>query len=358
MEGQVEKPLPQDVARKAADAIGRIIDNVDTVIVGKRETVRMLVCTLMARGHALVEDMPGTGKTTMVRALATSVECDFKRVQFTPDTMPTDLIGFSFYNEKVRDFEYQAGSLMTNIMLADEINRAPAKVQSALLEAMEERQVTVDGETHYLSEPFMVMATQNPIEQYGTYPLAEAQLDRFLVKLSMGYPTLQEEVDITKYARAAKAKLQPVISAKDVVALQRIVDQVFVSDPVLTYTAQVVMTTRDRKDELSHGASPRATLALTDLARAWALSEGRGYVLPEDIKLLAPFVLCHRIQLTHEAKVNGRTTQEVVDSILHSVATPVYEEAEAAKLDVESAQEQEPEQARPSSARQNVKVAE
>ena len=317
----------------AAKQVAAIEDNVNSVIVGKQNTVKLLTCTLLARGHALVEDMPGTGKTSMVSTLARSVACDFKRIQFTPDTMPTDLVGFSFYNEKTKDFEYQAGSLMTNIVLADEINRTPAKVQSALLEAMEERQVTVDGETHKLAEPFMVMATQNPIEQYGTYPLAEAQLDRFLVKLDMGYPTLDEEVQITKYARVAKAQVKAVIDIPALLRLQMLAEKTFVSDPVLRYAAQIVMATRSRTDELSHGASPRATLALTDLARAYALSLGRSYVLPEDIKYLAPYVLCHRISLTHEAKINNRTVQEVVDSILRSVATPVYEEQEARRID-------------------------
>ena len=315
-------------ATQAADALTSIIDNVETVIVGKREAVELVVCSLVARGHVLLEDLPGTGKTSLVRALSKSIDCGFSRIQFTPDVMPSDVSGFSIFNQKTRDFEFRPGGIMSNLVLADEINRASAKTQSALLEAMEERQVTVDGITHKLEEPFMVLATQNPIEQYGTYPLPEAQLDRFLIKLSMGYPLMEEEVKVVLEVAAAKARIQPVTTAADVVALQGKAEEVHVSPAVARYAVQVCAATRTMR-ECSCGASPRGSIALVSLARAHALMRGRTYVMPDDIKYLAPYVLAHRIILTHEAKVAGRDAASVIASILDSVAVPLAEDAQA-----------------------------
>ena len=323
--------IDEKSAREAADLIERIVDNVETVIVGKREAVELVVMSLVARGHVLLEDLPGTGKTSLVSALARSVDCGFSRMQFTPDVMPSDVTGFSIYNQKTRDFEFRAGGVMSNLVLVDEINRASAKTQSALLEAMEERQVTVDSETHALPEPFMVLATQNPIEQYGTYPLPEAQLDRFLVRLSMGYPLMGEEVRVVLETAAAKARIRPVASAADVLALREAASRVAVSPAVARYAVQVVSATRTAA-ECSCGASPRGSIALVGLARANALMRGRTYAMPDDVKYLAPFVLSHRVVLTHEARVNGRRAEDVVASILDSVAVPTVTAAEIREL--------------------------
>ncbi len=317
--------IEKNEASQAADVLTSIIDNVETVIVGKREAIELVVCSLVARGHVLLEDLPGTGKTSLVRALSKSIDCGFSRIQFTPDVMPSDVSGFSIFNQKTRDFEFRPGGIMSNLVLADEINRASAKTQSALLEAMEERQVTVDGITHKLEEPFMVLATQNPIEQYGTYPLPEAQLDRFLIKLSMGYPLMDEEVNVVMNSAAAKARIQPVASSSQVVAMQKAAEEVHVSQAVARYAVQVCAATRSMR-ECACGASPRGSIALIALARANALLRGRTYVMPDDVKYLAPYVLSHRIILTHEAKVAGRDAASVVESILDSVAVPLADE--------------------------------
>lgn len=319
--------IDEKSAGEAADLIERIVNNVETVIVGKREAVELVVMSLVARGHVLLEDLPGTGKTSLVSALAKSVDCGFSRMQFTPDVMPSDVTGFSIYNQKTRDFEFRPGGVMSNLVLVDEINRASAKTQSALLEAMEERQVTVDSETHALPEPFMVLATQNPIEQYGTYPLPEAQLDRFLVRLSMGYPLMDEEVRVVLETASAKARIRPVASAQDVLALREAAARVAVAPAVARYAVQVTSATRSAA-ECSCGASPRGSIALVGLARANALMRGRTYVMPDDVKYLAPYVLAHRVVLTHEAKVNGRDARSVIASILDSVAVPTVTAAE------------------------------
>ena len=313
--------LTEERAAAAAQKLADIADNVETVIVGKRESVELIIMALIAGGHALLEDMPGTGKTSLVSALAKSVSCGFSRMQFTPDVMPSDVTGFSIYNQKTGDFEFRPGGIMSNLVLIDEINRASAKTQSALLEAMEERAVTVDSVTYQLEEPFMVLATQNPIEQYGTYPLPEAQLDRFIIKLSMGYPLPEEEVKVVREVKAAKARIQPVASAQDIIDLRSDAEEVIVSDAVARYAVQLVTSTRSMK-ECRFGSSPRGSIALVNLARANALMRGRTYVMPDDVKYLAPYVLGHRIDLTHEAKVNGRTNKSVIDTILDSVAVP------------------------------------
>ena len=319
--------LNEEQARVAADAMSHIADNVETVIVGKREAVELIIMALIAGGHVLLEDMPGTGKTSLVSALAKSVDCKFSRMQFTPDVMPSDVTGFSIYNQKTGDFEFRPGGIMSNLVLIDEINRASAKTKSALLEAMEERAVTVDSDTYRLEEPFMVLATQNPIEQYGTYPLPEAQLDRFLIKLSMGYPTLDQEVQVVHNVKAAKARIGSVVGARDIIALRSAAERVIVSDPVARYAVQLVTATRTMK-ECRFGSSPRGSLALVSLARANALMRGRIYVMPDDVKYLAPYVLGHRIDLTHEAKVSGRTNEAVVQTIIDSVAVPQVSDAD------------------------------
>ena len=313
--------LTEEQAGQAARMLAMIADNVETVIVGKRESVELIIMALVAGGHTLLEDMPGTGKTSLVSALAKSVSCGFSRMQFTPDVMPSDVTGFSIYNQKTGNFEFRPGGIMSNLVLIDEINRASAKTQSALLEAMEERAVTVDSVTYALEEPFMVLATQNPIEQYGTYPLPEAQLDRFLIKLSMGYPTLDQEVQVVRNVKAAKARIGAVVSAQDIIDLRAAAEEVILSDPVARYAVQLVTATRSMK-ECRFGSSPRGSIALVNLARANALMRGRIYVMPDDIKYLAPYVLGHRIDLTHEAKVNGRTNEAVIQTILDSVAIP------------------------------------
>ncbi len=307
--------------------IQRIVASVDTIIQGKHDVVELVVLALLASGHVLLEDLPGTGKTTLVSTLARSVQVDFSRIQFTPDVMPSDVSGFSIYNQKTREFEFRPGAVMSNLVLADEINRASAKTQSALLEAMEERQVTVDGVTRPLSEPFMVLATQNPIEQFGTYPLPEAQLDRFMAKLSMGYPEFDSEVAVLRLGVNAKRSVKPAVSREEVMELREAVGQVFACDMVLRYIVQIVKATRDDKEVLV-GSSPRGGISLLALGRAWALSRGRGYLLPDDVKTLAPAVLRHRLTLSHEAKVAGRTADDVIASLLGGVDVPRIDEAD------------------------------
>lgn len=318
--------LSNQTADQAAEILERLVDNVETVIVGKREAIELVVLALIARGHVLLEDLPGTGKTSLVKALARSIDCDFSRIQFTPDIMPSDVTGFSIYNQKTHDFEFRPGGVMSNLVLVDEINRASAKTQSSLLEAMEERQVTVDGQTYQLDEPFMVLATQNPIEQYGTYPLPEAQLDRFLIKLSMGYPLVEEEVAVVLDSKAAKAAIRPVTSVRDILALREAADEVSVAPAVARYAVQVTAATRHTKD-CAIGASPRGSMALVNMARANALMRGRTYVMPDDIKYLAPYVLGHRIALANEARLHGVDSDTVIGSIVDSVAVPVPEGA-------------------------------
>lgn len=313
--------ISDELANRAADVLDHICSNVESVIFGKREAVELVVIALIAQGHVLLEDLPGTGKTSLVSALAKSIDCDFSRIQFTPDVMPSDVTGFSVYNQKTGEFEFRPGAIMSNLVLADEINRASPKTQSALLEAMEERQVTVDGATHKLKEPFMVLATQNPIEQFGTYPLPEAQLDRFIMKLSLGYPMLEQEVDVVLGVKEAKAKISPVVCAGDVVALCKVAEKVNVARPVARYAVQVAAATRTMR-ECIVGASPRGSLALIAASRANALMRGRSYVLPDDIKYLAPYILAHRIELSHEAKVAGTTPKDAIAICLDSVATP------------------------------------
>ncbi len=314
--------IPKETLARAHEQIQSVIDNIETVIVGKHECVELVVLALLARGHVLIEDVPGVGKTSLVSALAKSVDCGFRRIQFTPDLMPSDVTGFSVYNQKSGEFEFRAGGVMSNLVLADEINRASAKTQASLLEAMQERQVTVDSHTYTLEEPFMVLATQNPLESFGTYPLPDAQIDRFLLKLSMGYPSIEEERRIIHGGRASKKSIRPVISRGDVVQLSAAADSVFVDESVERYIVEITAATRTHAG-ITLGVSPRGSIALYSASKALALMRGRDYVLPDDIKYLTPSVLAHRITLSSEAKLNRTRPEALIAEIVDGIAIPV-----------------------------------
>ena len=300
-----------------------IVDNVKRVIIGKDNAIELAVIALMCKGHALIEDVPGVGKTMLARSIARSAGCTFKRIQFTPDLLPTDVTGVSIYNQKTGDFEFRAGPIIAQIVLADEINRATPKTQSATLEAMEERQVTVEGVTHKVPSPFMVMATQNPIEYEGTFPLPEAQLDRFFVLITLGYPTLDEEIAIIEgqLAEHPIETLQPVTSAEEILFLQRATREVYVDDLLKRYIVNIVEATRDHED-ISLGASPRGSLSLFRGAQALALIRGRDYALPDDVKALAVSVISHRLIISAGARMRGADARSVVSGIVESVPVP------------------------------------
>jgi MoxR-like ATPase len=308
------------VSRQAAL---KILENVERVIVGKRKTVEMAVIGLMSKGHLLIEDAPGVGKTMLARSLARSVDCTFKRIQFTPDMLPGDITGVSVYNQKTGDFEFRGGPIIANIVLADEINRATPKVQSALLECMEEGQITVDGVTHKMPEPFHVLATQNPIEYEGTFPLPETQLDRFLLRISLGYPSLADEITIMEKQHYAHPidSLAPVAGITELVAIHESVRKVFVDELVRQYIASLVAATRQHPG-VRLGASPRGSLALFRTTQARALLEGRDYVLPDDVKYLAEPVLAHRLILRSREQSEDRTGRNVITGLLDTVPVP------------------------------------
>ena len=301
----------------------RIIENVSRVIVGKTSVIEQALAALIAQGHLLVEDVPGVGKTMLAKSLATSLGCTFKRIQFTPDLLPSDVSGISVYDQRTGDFNFRPGPIMSQVVLADEINRATPKTQSALLEAMEELQVTVDGVTHLLHHPFIVIATQNPIEYEGTFPLPEAQLDRFLMRISLGYPDFTEEMSIIEQQEQEHPinLLEAVATPDDVVRLQTAAKSVYVDQLVRQYIVRLVEATRQHQD-IALGASPRASLGLFRSSRALALVQDRDFVLPDDIKAVAVPVMAHRIILSSSARMRGVAQRDVVSELLESVAVP------------------------------------
>ena len=302
----------------------RIRENVQRVIVGKDEPINLAIIALLCRGHILVEDAPGIGKTTLAKALAQSLQCTFKRIQFTPDLMPTDVLGVNFYNQRTGDFQFRGGPIFSQMLLADEINRATPRTQSSLLEAMQERQATVDGETRRLPEPFLVMATQNPIEMEGTFPLPEAQLDRFMLRIRLGYPTPEEESDILlRFERDFEPpEIDAVIDAAELSEMQALVNQVLVDDAVRMYIVDIIQSSRTNQS-LTLGASPRAGLALYKTSQARAALNGRDFVTPDDVKELALPVLSHRLIVASNARLRGRTAGQVLREILAGVSVPI-----------------------------------
>ena len=315
-----------ELAAAVREAADRIRANVGKVIVGADEAVNLVLVALLAGGHVLLEDVPGTGKTTMARAFAASIGGSFRRIQFTPDLMPSDVLGINFYSQKSGAFEYRAGPLVANVVLADEVNRATPRTQSALLEAMEERTITVDGDTRPLPRPFVVLATQNPVELEGTFPLPEAQLDRFLLRLAIGVGVADGDGELAILRRFEDASplddLQPVVQAEELTALSARLGGVHVEDAVARYAVALVRATRDHA-AFDLGASPRATLALFRAARAYAAINGRDYVRPDDLKALAHPVLAHRLLLSSNTRLRGRTADDVLQEILLEVPVPV-----------------------------------
>jgi len=302
----------------------KIRENVQQVIVGKEDVINLALVGVLCEGHILLEDVPGIGKTTLARALALSLGCSFKRIQFTPDLLPSDVTGINWFNQKKQEFEFRQGPVITQVVLADEINRATPRTQSALLEAMQEQQVTIDGITHALPRPFLVLATQNPIELEGTFPLPEAQIDRFLLRLVIGYPTQSEENSILERFRSTTeiADLQPVTTPEEIIRLQVERKDIKIEDSVRDYIVRIARATREHH-EIQLGASPRASLALYHSAQAWAGVHGRSYVLPDDIKQMAPFVLTHRLMVSPQAQLRGRQPSQLVSDIVDSIPVPV-----------------------------------
>jgi len=317
-----------------AATVSKIIANVEKVIIGKRPQITLALAAYLCEGHILLEDVPGVAKTMLARSLARSVNCSFKRLQCTPDLLPSDITGVSIFNQKTTEFEFRRGPIFAQTLLADEINRATPRSQAALLEAMAERRVTVDGQTYKLQAPFLVVATQNPIDQEGTFPLPEAQLDRFLVKLSLGYPTMDEEARMLQRLQKGHPvdDLAPVVSAADFVAAQDAVREVHMDDKVRTYILQVVHGSRTHEDVLL-GGSPRASIALYRSAQALAAIAGRDFVIPDDVKKMAHPVLVHRIILKPESRLRKKTAAGVVAQLLIDAPVPVTDRQRAGQKD-------------------------
>jgi len=309
------------------EKVKKIIDNINEVMIGKEEVAVLSLAALLARGHVLLEDVPGVGKTMLVRTLAKSLDCDFKRIQFTPDLLPSDVTGVSIYNPKTLEFEFRGGPILGNIVLADEINRTSPKTQSSLLEGMEEKSVTVDGNTIQLSQPFFVMATQNPIEYEGTYPLPEAQLDRFILKLNMGYPSMADELEMLERTSRNHPieTISPVMTKDELVSIQEEVKDVYVDQNVQQYIVNLVKATRENEN-IFLGVSPRGSIALMSVAKALAFIYGRDYVIPDDVKFMSPYVLSHRIILNSRAQYEGKTSEDIVHSIVEQTFVPIRKE--------------------------------
>lgn len=309
-----------------ANVARKLRENIQEVIVGKDEVINLTFVSVLCEGHVLLEDVPGIGKTTLARALASSLGCSFSRIQFTPDLLPSDVTGLYWFSQKTQEFEYRPGPIISQIVLADEINRATPRTQSALLEAMQERQVTVDGVTKYLPRPFLVMATQNPIELEGTFPLPEAQVDRFLMRVVIGYPQEEEENEILERFRIKDPLIDvdPITSPQEIKDLQDECRSIKVVDSVREYIVKVARATRNHM-EIELGASPRATIALYKASQAWAAIEGRAYVIPDDVKKMAPHVLTHRLIIAPQAQLRGRSPEKLMSDIVDAVPVPVEE---------------------------------
>ncbi|MCH4891361.1 MoxR family ATPase [Acidaminobacter sp. JC074] len=303
--------------------INKFLSNIDQVIIGKQAVVSKVLIALLAEGHVLIEDVPGVGKTTLAKAVAKSIDCSFSRIQFTPDLLPSDILGVSVYNQKALDFVYKKGPIYAHVVLADEINRASPKTQSSLLEAMEERQVTMDGNTYKLEEPFIVMATQNPIEYEGTFPLPEAQLDRFMIKIQIGYPEELHELRIfDKIDQQIKAEdLMPVLTAEEIRNMRSEVSKIHMAEEIESYIFSIIRATR-QNDDIILGCSPRAAIALYKASKARAYTENRDFVIPEDVQILAADVLSHRIVLKPEVKYKGETGRSMIDKIMNVTKAP------------------------------------
>ncbi|MCL1935700.1 MAG: MoxR family ATPase [Defluviitaleaceae bacterium] len=301
-----------------------VLENVEKVIIGKREAIELVLCSFLCGGHVLIEDMPGVGKTSLVSAVAKSFDCSFKRIQFTPDILPSDITGFSIYKQNTGEFEYYPGAIMSQIILADEINRTSPKTQSSLLEVMEENQVTVDGTTYQTPTPFIVFATQNPIEYLGTYPLPEAQLDRFFMRISLGYPTMEQESKmLSRFKEENPVKsLKPVATTKDLISAQEEVKKINVDESINNYIVSIVNKTR-YNDNIDLGASPRASISLYKAAQAMALYQNRDYVIPDDVIKMTIPILEHRIVLKQETKLKKLKVKDILENILKSVKVPL-----------------------------------
>ncbi|MEZ4681829.1 MAG: MoxR family ATPase [Caldilineaceae bacterium] len=301
----------------------RVANNVQKVIIGKQSEIRLTLLALLCEGHLLIEDVPGVGKTMLARTIARSIGCAFRRIQFTPDMLPSDVTGVSIYNQKTQEFEFRSGPIFAQIVLTDEINRATPKTQSALLEAMEERQVTVDGVTYEMARPFMVLATQNPIEYEGTFPLPEAQVDRFMMRIHLGYPLKNHEIDmLTRQSDHHPIQdVEQVVTVDELVEAQRAVRTIYVDNLVKDYIVDLVNTTRDHPD-IYLGASPRGSLALFAAARAWAAMDGRDFVVPDDVKLLAESTLAHRLIVSPSARIKNVTARQIIEDTLRHTPVP------------------------------------